>query len=189
MASESQIDLLATTQQVNILVVIDTEYVKSQVPTPSKDWKKPTGINHNGQFLLCTGSRGPVKGQGTADMEFMAYPGDLVSFAGTSIYDNSDDAVIVYEIKHYQGDQVLNYPFTYNTLVRNGAAQPNPESPDHNGLPAIQQRENFPSLDSRVKQSGREGFGICFGLYNLVGGQKQELYGYFWWDPFITVAG
>lgn len=185
----SEVTLLATAQQINLLVVVDTEYVKGITKAPSKDWKNPTGINHSGQFMLCTGSRGPVKGQGTGDLEFMAYPGDLVSFTGTSIYDNSDDAVIVYGIKHFAGDTVFNYPFNYSALQRNGAAQPNPESPDHNGLPAVQKPENFPSLDSRVARSGREGFGICFGLYTLVGGQKQELYGYYWWDPYVTVAG
>ncbi|SHK69053.1 AidA/PixA family protein [Paraburkholderia terricola] len=68
----SDVTLLATTQQVNILVVIDTEYVKAITKNPSKDWKTPTGITHTGQFMLCTGSRGPVKGQGTGDLEFMA---------------------------------------------------------------------------------------------------------------------
>jgi len=32
-------------------------------------------------------------------------------------------------------------------------------------------------------------FGVSFALYTLSGnGQRQDLYGYFWWDPIITVA-
>ncbi|TKC86857.1 DNA-directed RNA polymerase subunit beta [Trinickia terrae] len=182
----ADVSLAASTAHIQILAVIDTEYIKATSPNPSKDWKKPTGLAHIGQFLLVTGSRGVISGQGTADLEFRAYPGDLVSFTGTSIQDNSDDAVILYNIARYSGDEVFN-PFQYNGVTRNGAVQPNLESPDRNGLPAVQRVESFASFDSRVRQSGREGFGISFGLYTLVGGQKQELFGYYWWDPYITV--
>ncbi|WP_244896650.1 inclusion body family protein [Paraburkholderia phenazinium] len=182
----ADVNLAASTAHIQILAVIDTELIKAQHSNPSKDPKKPTGLAHVGQFLLVTGSRGVIKGQGTADLEFMAYPGDLVSFTGTSIQDNSDDAVILYNISRFSGTEVFNQ-FQYNAITRNGAVQPNPESPERNGLPAIQRVETFASFDSRVMQSGREGFGISFGLYTLVGGQKQELFGYFWWDPYITV--
>ncbi|EDO83134.1 conserved hypothetical protein [Burkholderia pseudomallei 406e] len=48
---------------------------------------------------------------------------------------------------------------------------------------------NFATFDSKVARSGREGFGIAFGLYTLQSnGQDQDLYGYYWWDPYITVA-
>jgi nematocidal protein AidA len=182
----ADVSLAATTAHIQILAVIDTDYIKSKYPQPSKDPKHPTGLPHVGQFLLVTGSRGVVSGQGTADLEFMAYPGDLVSFTGTSIEDNSDDAVLLYNISRFSGTEVFNQ-FQYNLITRNGAIQPNPESPDRNGLPPIQRVESFASFDSRVSQSGREGFGISFGLYTLVGGQKQELFGYYWWDPYITV--
>ncbi len=182
----TEINLTASSQDVNIFVIIDTEYIKKAYPNGSKDWNTPTGIAHDHQFMLCTGARSIIRGQGTGDLEFTAYPGDRVMFTGSSIYDNSDDAVIVYDIKHFQGDKVFNQ-FTTDTVIRNGAVQPNPDSPNRNGLPPLQKATTFATFGSTVRQSGREGFGVSFGLYTLVGGQKQELFGYYWWDPFITV--
>ncbi|MFW8643095.1 AidA/PixA family protein [Rhizobium beringeri] len=59
--------LAASPQQVNILVVIDTEYVKAHYP-PNSSSDSPPGIDHNSQFMICTGSRGDVTGQGSADL-------------------------------------------------------------------------------------------------------------------------
>lgn len=181
----SEVTLASSSQDINILVVIDTEWVKRTYPSPSQNQASPTGIAHNGQFMLCTGARG-IQGQGTADLEFTAYPRDRVMFTGVSIYDNSDDAVIIYDIKHFKGDQVFNQ-FNCNTVVRNGAVVPNPDSPSRNGLPPLQKQLTFATFDSSVRNSGTEYFGVCFGLYKLVGGQKQELFGYYWWDPKIYV--
>jgi hypothetical protein len=178
----------ASGQDINVLVIVDTEFIKKAYPNPSKDPKNPTGIDHTHQFMLCTGSRGVISGQGTGDLEFRANVGDDVAFTGVSIYNNSDDAVIVYDIKHFSGAHVFNQ-FSANLMVRNGAVQPNADSPDRNGLPPIRKQANFSVFGSKVRSSGREGFGVAFGRYKLAeNGQDQELFGYFWWDPYITVA-
>ena len=184
----AEVTLKASAQEINILVVVDTEYVKKTYLNPSKDPLNPTGIDHAHQYMLCTGSRGIISGQGTGDLEFRANVGDSVAFTGVSIYNNSDDAVIVYDVKHYSGEQVFNQ-FNADLIVRNGAVQPNADSSSRNGLPALQKQTNFSTFDSKVRSSGKEGFGLAFALYTLsANGQNQDLFGYFWWDPYITVA-
>ncbi|SDR21869.1 Inclusion body protein [Paraburkholderia fungorum] len=175
--------------EINVLVVIDTEYLKSTYPNPSKDHNNPTAIDHARQYMLCTGSRGIVSGQGSGDLEFKANPGDNITFTGVSIYNNSDDAVIVYDLKHFCGQQVFT-PFYADMVVRTGAVQPNADSPNRNGLPPVKKPTNFAVFDSKIRTNGREGLGLAFGLYTLAAnGQNQELYGYFWWDPTITITG
>jgi nematocidal protein AidA len=182
----SKTELESSAQQINILIVIDTEYVKAHYPNPSKDPNQPTGIDHASQFMICTGSRGPVTGQGTADLSFQAIAGDFVSFVGTSIYDNSDDAVIVYGIKYWSGAQVFNQ-FVPNLVKRSKAVMPDPTT--SNGLPALQAPISFSSIDSRVSQSGTENFYVYFALYTLGSdGQSQNLLGYYYWDPQIRVS-
>lgn len=172
-------------QQINILVVIDTEYLKTNYQNPSKDPTHPTGINHNSQFMICTGSRGIVSGQGTADLSFRANAGDTASFTGVSIYDNSDDAVIIYGIQYWSGDQVFNQ-FVPNLVTRTGAVMPDPNT--SNGLPALQAKFNFSSFDSKLRNSGKENFYVFFALYKLSdNGQNQDIFGYFYWDPTIIV--
>jgi len=136
--------------------------------------------------MICTGSHGTPGGQGTADLNFQAVPGDSVSFRAVSIYDNSDDAVIIYGIKYWQGDNVFNQ-FVPNLVKRQRAVMPDTNT--DNGLPAILSSFNFTSLDSRVKNAGKEFFYVYIALYTLADdGETQNLYGYFYWDPSITVS-
>lgn len=177
----------SSSESIQVLVVIDTEYVKAHYPNPSKDPNAPTGIDHNSQFMIANDPRGVISGQGTADLNFKANAGDFVSFAGTSIYANADDAVIVYDIQYWQKDRVFNH-FVPNLVTRKKAVMPDPDS--NNGLPAIQAPIIFSTLDSRVRQSGTEDFYVKFALYTLdpKDGDSQVLFGYYYWDPTITVG-
>jgi len=185
---ENDLNVMASSSvNVDILVVIDTEYIKANYPHPSQDKTNPTGINHNSQYMICTGAKKIISGQGTADLSFQANVSDTISFRGTSIYQNSDDAVIVYGIKYWKGDQVFNQ-FITNSVVRKYAAQPDPDSPSLDGLPAKKVTQSFQSLDSKVRQAGVENFYVYIALYTLASdGQTQNLFGYFYWDPTITV--
>jgi nematocidal protein AidA len=178
-------DLKSSVEQINVLVVIDTDYIMENYKSPSKDPNKPTGMNHNSQYMICHDPRGIAGGQGTADLNFNAIVGDLVSFTGTSIYANSDSAVIVYGIKYWQGDNVFG-TFVPNLITRNRAVMPDPHQPT--GLPPIQQAISFASFDSRINSGGTEKFYVYIAVYKLANdGQTQELYGYFYWDPTVTV--
>jgi nematocidal protein AidA len=182
-------EFASSSQDVNVLVVIDTEYIKKNYPNPSKNANYPTGINHNSQFMLITGARKIISGQGTADLHFQANPGDDVSFTGISIYGNSDDAVIVYGIRpaNPQGLNVFNR-FVPNLVTRNRAVMPDPQTT--NGLPPLHQKITFAGYEAKVAQSGREDFLVDIALYTLANdGNTQELFGYFYWDPTITVPG
>ncbi len=176
----------SSAESINILIVIDTEYVKAHYPNPSQDQNKPTGIDHNSQFMICSDPRGVVGGQGTAALSFMANPGDFVSFYGTSIYDNSDDAVIVYGINYWSGDNVFNQ-FVPNLVTRAHAVIP--DTTTSNGLPPVTASINFTSLDTRVAKAGTENFYVYFALYTLAqDGETQQLYGYYYWDPQVVVS-
>lgn len=173
-------------RSMDVLIVIDTEYVKANYPNPSQDPNNPTGIDHNSQYMICTGTRGVLSGQGSADLNFRANPGDFVSFYGTSVYANADDAVIVYNIKYWSGANVFNR-FNVDLVQRANAVKPNVGT--SNGLPAVTGPDDFISLDSRVSMRGVENFYVYFALYTLADdGETQQLFGYYYWDPTITVS-
>lgn len=178
---------LVSARVIDILVIIDTEHVKTTYPNPSRDACQPTAIDHDSHFMLCTGSRGIISGQASADLEFKANVGDYMAFSGTSIYDNSDDAVIIYGIDYNSGDKVFN-KFSPTLVTRSNAVMPDPDSAT--GIPPVQTCVTFSSLESRVKESGTESFDLNFALYTLApNGEVQELFGYFYWVPTITVVG
>jgi hypothetical protein len=186
-------ELKASAVIIDILTVIDTDrviaYCEKNHITPSTKMDQPTGIDHSHEFMICTGAREIVSGQGTGDLHFRANPGDVIHFRGTSIYANSDDAVILYDIIKFKGDDVF-YPNKFNVtkVKRNGAVMPDPNTP--NGVPPLHAAMSFNSYSATVSESGDEWFKVRFGLYRLDDkGQTQNLYGYFEWDPRLTVLG
>ena len=93
-------ELMSSEKQINVLIVIDTDYILDNYKNPSQNPEQPTGMNHSSQYMICQDPRGIVSGQGTADLNFKANVGAQVSFTGTSVYANSDSAALVYGIKY-----------------------------------------------------------------------------------------
>ncbi|URZ18392.1 inclusion body family protein [Clostridium felsineum] len=185
---------LDSSENIDIMVVIDTDYIRKNCKNPSQDPNNPSQIDHNCEYMVCNGKRG-VTGQGTADLAFSANPGDNVHFRGTSIYGNSDDAIIIYGITPINPDPnddgVFN-DFEPSLVQRKGAAVPNlhfgKARYKDNNIVAENITLNFVSYCAQVKAKGEEGFHIQFALYTLDGdGETQNLFGYFEWDPSISV--
>lgn len=173
---------------INILAVVDTEYVKSVYPSPSQDLDNPTAIRPLGLYTLCSGARDVVYHHGVAELEFAASHGDTLVFRGVSIYNNSDDAIIVYNVKSRRIGRVFN---RYQPVVvtRDGAVQPDPDSAD-GGIPPVHTRINFSSLNSTVKTTKKEALAVSFALYTLADdGHAQQLFGYYSyvWHLGVTV--
>ncbi|NTY36446.1 inclusion body family protein [Burkholderia diffusa] len=179
-ADLGNINLDTTAQQIDILAVIDTEYIKRRYPNPSKQPQSPIAVDHRAVSLLYTGARGGSIGNGSAEPLLTLYPGDTVSLRAISIYENSDDAVLIYQVAHLFGEQVFNR-FSPDFLEVK-AVQLNPETSD--GLPPRTKLQTFSSVASKVRESGIETLGACFGLYTLER-STQELFGYYWWDWFV----
>lgn len=184
--SAKQPGVKSSDTSIEILVIIDTDSLKDAYPNGgSTDPNNPTQIDHSYEFMYCAGA--PSQNAGSGNLSFQAGPGDFVSFYGTSIYANSDDAVIVYGIQPIGNQTNVFNHFDVDLVTRQKAVQPNPDT--QNGIPAIQTQVTFSSLTSRVKQQGTEGFWIQFGLYKLADDKEtQQLYGYFSWDPTIIVT-
>ncbi|AOR69915.1 hypothetical protein BBJ41_20130 [Burkholderia stabilis] len=180
-ADPGSINLDVNSQQIDILAVIDTEYIKRRYPNPSKKPESPIAVDHRAVNLLYTGARGGSIGNGPGDRLLTLYPGDTVSLRAVSIYENSDDAVLIYQVAHLFGQKVFNQ-FTQDFLEVK-TVQLNPETSD--GLPPLTKLQTFASIGAKVRESGIETLGACFGLYTLER-STQELFGYYWWDWFAT---
>ncbi|AZA81652.1 DNA-directed RNA polymerase subunit beta [Chryseobacterium lactis] len=181
----------SSSQAIDIMVVIDTDYVKHYIQqnrlTPSTNMDKPVPVDHIAKYMIVPAANA-LLGQATGDLNLKARNGDRVSFRGSSIYQNSDDAVIIYGFKKYAGVEVFNgNPMVYDVVDRKQAA-----IPDHtktNGLPAIPANVNFYSYDATIGSTGEGNYSLFFALYTLDpnNSDKQILYSYCVWDPTITV--
>ncbi|NLR78455.1 inclusion body family protein [Chitinophaga eiseniae] len=180
---------------IEITIVIDTSYIIKYCEDHKIDLTKytqdnPYPIDHDSEYMVCTGSRGIISGQGTADLNFKAHVEDTVSFRAVSASDNQDNAVILYGIvknPNVSGNDDVFDTFQYTPVTRTGAVVVNPDK-DSNGLPPKQKSVTFYSYKATVGQPGTEAFMVNFALYTLDdSGNNQTIYGYFQWDPTITV--
>jgi nematocidal protein AidA len=168
---------------INILITIDTDRVR-KIQNPSKDSQKPTGIGHDLGYMVASGTT-VNKGQGTGDLDFNALVGDTVRSFAVSGSDNFEDAVLLYGMPQFSGDEVMS-PFAYQNFVKSTVVAQGPANP----LPARIVDEEFWFFQASVIKKGTENYKVQFGLYvrDLTTGQPV-LYGYFEWDPTIRVAG
>jgi hypothetical protein len=169
---------------INILIAIDTDTVVKRYPNPSKDQNNPTGIGHDMGYMICTGTV-VNKGQGTGDLDFNAVVGDTVRAFATSGSDNFEDAVLLYAMPRFSGDQVFG-PFNYQNFTKSTV---NPQSVTQ-PLPARIVDEDFWFYQASVVIRGTEGYMVQFALYtrdDTTG--RPVLKGYYAWDPTIRVQG
>ena len=169
---------------INILIAMDTDSVQRNYPNPSQDPTRPTGIAHNLGYMVCTGTT-VNSGQGTGDLNFNALVGDTVRAFATSGSDNFEDAVLLYGMPRYTGDQVFG-TFIYQNYTKSTVVPNSPTTP----LPAQIANETFWFYQAGVIAAGTEGYEVQFGLYNRDPNTgKPVLKGYYYWDPTIKVAG
>jgi hypothetical protein len=144
---------------IKILTKFDPEEIKKKHQNPSTNKEYPTGIDRNDVSMTFTGSRSDVRNQGSTDLEFGAYPDDVVSFSSTTTPDNSAYAVSIYSIQDNSRNRIFSMPVT---------------------------KEN--SIELKVQGRGTTNFMLLFGIYTKDGnGKPKDLIGCFYFDPSITI--
>lgn len=169
---------------INILITIDTDAVLAKYPKPSENQNSPTGIAHNMGYMVATGTT-INSGQGTGDLDINALVGDTVRAFATSGSDNFEDAVLLYGMPKFKGDQVFS-TFNYQNFTKSTVV---PQSTT-TVLPARNVDEDFWFFQADVITKGTEGYMVQFALYtrDQTTGQPK-LKGYYAWDPTIRVQG
>ena len=166
---------------INVQVTIDAQGVAASYPHPSTDPKNPTGIAHSYGYMVATS--GTISGSGTGDLNFSANVGDVVRFFGVSSSNNFEDAVLIYGINKFSGTQVFS-DFESKEFTKSGV------SPSGTSvLPATISDQKFWFFEADVVNKGTEGYKVVFALYERDGNGNPAVFGYYSWDPTITVNG
>jgi hypothetical protein len=144
---------------IQISTVIDLEKVKNEYPKPSTNKQYPTGIESVRASMTCTGSRGSVSGQGSPNLEFGAYVGDIVSFNSAVTSNSSAYTASIYSIQNFSGTRI------FNELGMKGD-----------------------SIELKVQNYGMTILMLLFGIYTKDdSGKPKDLIGCFYFDPSITI--
>jgi hypothetical protein len=172
----------ALNKEIDILAVIDTTYVKINYPLQSKDPENPIEVDKKCLYIIVP-SINQIAGP---DVSFKARLWNHILFRGISISQNSDDAVIIYNINYGSGKRIF-HNFIYEGITREHAVIPDPSS--SNGLPADTATITFSSLDTKVKGRGTGNIDIYFALYTIdpEDSNNQILHSYYSCSSAITI--
>ncbi|SDH02264.1 Inclusion body protein [Paraburkholderia phenazinium] len=175
------------THGIDVLLVIDAAHIKN-VYGPNQEPAHPVRVAPDCLFMICAGSRGIACTQDAEEPGIRAKAGDSVFLRGTSMQGNADDAVILYKVRPASGGCVFER-FKANAFLRAYTVRPDPDSPDHNGLPALKSEASFLSFESKVKALGNEVLEMTFALYAFNATRtRQEPYGYYSCNRIVTIC-
>ncbi|KHT02348.1 inclusion body family protein [Pectobacterium brasiliense] len=178
-------ELNSTNNVINVIVIIDTDRVMSDVSfsAASKDQAHPTPIGHQYSYMVAP-NQSVVSGEGTGDLNIKANRDDVIRWTGLSESANSDSSVLIYGLPRYAGDTV----FTGVEFVNSGRSEAEPrETNNTSPLPVTFTEQKHWYAQATISKLGTEQYQVQFALYYRPRGGNQELYGYFQWDPTITV--
>ena len=166
---------------IHIDVIFDAEGIMEKYGKGGSQGS-PIGIGHQYGYMVATSNT--MSGSGTGDLVFSALVGDVVRFFGATASNNFENSALIYGLPRYSGDQVFS-DFNSRTFTKSGVA---PSGNDV--LPAAITQQQFWFFQADVIATGTENYKVQFALYdrNETTGQP-ELYGYYQWDPTISVQG
>ncbi|KAI5708678.1 hypothetical protein M8J76_000915 [Diaphorina citri] len=170
------------TRIIEVLTVIDTDQLQEayeKLPR-SKNPDLPTHIGREYAFMITTKSN-VNSGQATADLNIKAIIGDTIKWSGTSESNNIDHSIIIYDVKHSSPlvGQIARDLYTSSIVY--------PKESDIK-VTATSEYKAF-KITGNIRAKGTVSYLVRFAMfeYSRASG-KYELFGYFTWDPTITVV-
>lgn len=158
---------------INILLVIDTEYIKANYAAAGEFELSPVPVDPCCVYAIYSGMRDEPEGVAECEGLLIEFGSTLV-FRATSISNNSEDAVIVYQVNQMDGESSFT---DWVSLAR--AVRPDPQSVN-GGVPPLQAETGFHGQEIILSVPGVQFIDIRFAMYTLAqDGQSQTLFGYF----------
>ncbi|GKW40494.1 inclusion body family protein [Pectobacterium parvum] len=170
---------------INVTVVIDTDLIISKFigRNASQDQKKPTQIGHEYSYMVAT-NKSVIKGSGTADLNIKANVGDVIRWTGVSESNNFDSSVLIYDLPKFGGTHVFTDAAFKMYTKKSMLPKPGSTGP----FPVKFEEQSNWFIQADITKAGTEKYQVQFGVYYRPEGGEQKLFGYFQWDPTITVS-
>lgn len=176
-----------TAADIEILIMIDTEYVKEAYPQPSKDPVSPTGIGHNSQFMICTGYHEASSNGLVPALNFSGNLGNRISLKADTVYGSVSEDVVIYGVSYLDGGQLYN-SFLPGVIPDNAGVLP-VVSASNDAASKNSRLVNFTSCNVHEREKGLEKFLVYFAIYRWDSSHlNQELVGYYYWNPAVDAA-
>ncbi|HEX3760678.1 MAG TPA: AidA/PixA family protein [Kofleriaceae bacterium] len=165
---------------INIHVVIDTELVLQDAPDSGQD-RDSRSVRHGHAHMVVRGAASE-NSQGAEEVAFDASPGTAVRFFLKSGSNNFEHVVLLRDIQHVQGDEVLDR-FEPVTEDRIGIAPASATSV----LPAQSLPHRFSFHRCEIAHAGTGTYRLTLDLWDRDASGQPRFAGHYRWDPRITV--
>lgn len=165
----------------NILVVVDTDSLMQDYPTPSKDPSNPTRVTYDYVYLIAPKEHA-ISGSKTGDIDIKIKPQNTIRFYGTSENLNFESAVIVYNLNYTSNSQDASPPQKQN--IAESCVFPESANIDQ----ITQSPCNILTVDSTVYEAGKISYDVHFAVFVMTRDSDHKvLYGCFSWNPKVSV--
>jgi hypothetical protein len=172
----------ASSQIINVMVVIDTDSIIRDFPSRSTDSNSPTAVNNTKYFYMVARSDNTLSGGGTGNLSIRANVGDIIRWNGISESANFDSSILIYTLKHLGGSVVFrNQDFS---CYQKRSMKPSQNTPFPVTFDTIQA---YWFNQASIVDFGLESYTLHFAVYYRPTGGNPQLYGYFKYDPTIRV--
>ncbi len=164
---------------INFRVTIDTDSISQPADRPG-DVANPMSIARDHGYMVVTASQG-VENQGTGDVVFDADAGDTLRFFISSGANNFEQAVLLEEIRHASGDDILK-DFKSQILEATVIA---PHS-QTDVLPARLVKKRFQFYHCIIANYGTGSYDLVFALYDRNEEGQPRLISHYRWAIQLT---
>ena len=136
-------------------------------------------------FFFVVSDQRDIKGQGSGVLEFGANIGEVVRFSMISEYSNFQNTSLLYKTEHLSGQKVLSDSRVM--VLPKKTMRLNSRGEQCGYFPAKLESQTYEFVTCDVVGYGTENYTVLFAVYESVPGKGTELFGFFKWDPKITV--
>lgn len=160
---------------IDMLLVIDAETILSVYPPGTAD--NPTSIDQPLIFMMVR-TDAVVFGQASKELKIKAQTEDVLRWRQSTASSNSIYSGLLYKFLCLKGDKLISPPNPILVTVQ--TPLPNPANPT---VPGIQTIQNY-FWQSTVLAAGS----LTYAFYFMIVDRHNNVKGYYYWDPFITIT-
>lgn len=161
-------------QIIDVMVVFDAETIVKKV-SPGTE-QSPAYCPHD-LIHMVTNSGNVISGNAGAELNIAAQVGDGIRWRKTTLSFNTNYRVILYKFVATGGQDLISPP--QPILVNVKVPLPDPADPTNPSTQVIKQ--DFWQCISFME--GR----VMYHFYFMIMDRDQNVLGYYWWDPYITI--
>lgn len=149
---------------INCLTVIDAETITNHFSNPSKDLSNPTQLGSlaNSTIYMVVATDEEIGGNACSELNIKAHQDDTIHWRATTLSANQDIVVNFSKFVKVSGDDVISTPTQ------------------------VSGRDEWSATVRQVLNGARETYNWVFEICDP--NDNNALYGYFQWDPYITVG-